>query len=41
MQAATDAAPRRIIIDAGPPALADRIAALLEALPVPLRLRIL
>jgi hypothetical protein len=41
MQAAADAAPCRIIIDAGPPVLADRIAALLEALPVPLRLRIL
>jgi glycosyltransferase A (GT-A) superfamily protein (DUF2064 family) len=41
MQAAADASPCRIIIDAGPPALADRIAALLEALPVPLRLRIL
>jgi hypothetical protein len=40
MEAATDATPCRIIIDAGPPALADRIAALLAALPVPLRLRI-
>ena len=41
MQAAAKAAPCRILIDAGPPALADRIAALLAALPVPLRLRIL